>query len=64
MKKKDIKKIIKFLKLHLCAGESYERGDVYLKIGDAETEGSGSFEWADEFWEEVEQELINSMKEK
>lgn len=53
----NVKTIVEYLKNNLKAGESYERGDVYLKIGNAETLGSETFEWDDTFWELVEKQL-------
>ncbi len=62
--KKDVKTIVKFLKHHLKVGESYERGEVYLTIGDAETTGTGgSLDWNDEFWKDVEKQL-NGLEDK
>ena len=52
-------KIVRYLKHNLSCGESYERGEVYLRIGETETTGSGMFDWDDEFWLDVIEQLLD-----
>lgn len=60
-----VKKIVKLLKTHLEVevGESWERGDIYIMYKDIETVGNGvSFSWDDDFWKEVETQLLKDLK--
>jgi len=68
-KKKLVKKLIKYLRENLIIGESYARGDVYLKIinefemNDPETlGGDDNLDFDNEFWKKVE-EIFNKVIE-
>ena len=58
-----IESIVKYIRENLTAGESWERGDIYININNVETLGSGSFNWDNEFWDELKNDLLNNLKQ-
>ena len=57
-----IESIVKYIRENLTAEESWERGDIYININNVETLGSGSFNWDNEFWDELKNNLLNNLK--
>jgi len=56
-----IESIVKYIRENLTAEESWERGDIYININNVETLGSGSFNWDNEFWDELKNNLLNNL---
>ena len=57
-----IESIVKYIRENLTAEESWERGDIYININNVETLGSGSFNWDNEFLDELKNNLLNNLK--
>lgn len=62
VRQQTLEEAVDYFRENLKAGESYERGDVYLRIGEQETIGSDSFYWDDDFWYMVLQALKDKNK--
>ena len=57
-----IESIVKYIRENLTAEESWERADIYININNVETLGSGSFNWDNEFLDELKNNLLNNLK--
>lgn len=53
-----VKAIVKELRNNLEAGESYERGTIYLRYKHIETYGADLFDWDNDFWNGIEKDLL------
>jgi hypothetical protein len=60
---KQLDTIVRYLRKEIAIGESYERGEVYLRIGIADTENGcgGSVDYDDDFWVNVYNQLSSQL---